>query len=101
MKKYYLALDLVNDAKLIKAYEELHKKIWIEVIDNLKESGIVCLEIYRVENRLVMVMEVNDTFSFERKQKWMNQILLLLNGKDSCGNTRKHYLILGQEENGD
>jgi L-rhamnose mutarotase len=69
MKKYYLALDLINDIELIKAYDEAHKNIWIEVIEHIKDLGIEHLDIHRVENRLVMTIEVNDAFSFERKTK--------------------------------
>lgn len=69
LKRYYLALDLIEDPELISEYEELHKKVWPEVIENIKRAGIAHMELYRVENRLVMVMDTNDTFSFERKSE--------------------------------
>ncbi|MEO9805013.1 MAG: L-rhamnose mutarotase [Reichenbachiella sp.] len=67
LTRYCLALDLIDNPELISAYEESHKKVWPEVITNIKNAGIEHLELYRVENRLMMVMEVNDTFSFDRK----------------------------------
>lgn len=67
MKRYCLALDLVNDDKLIAEYEAYHKKVWPEIIQSIKGSGIENLEIYRTGNRLFMIMEVNDTFSFDKK----------------------------------
>lgn len=67
-RKYCLALDLKNDPELIRQYEEHHKAVWPEIIKSIRDSGIENMEIYRVENRLFMIMEVNDAFSFERKQ---------------------------------
>jgi L-rhamnose mutarotase len=66
-KRYCLALDLKNDLALIKAYEEYHKKVWPEIIASIKDSGIEHMEIYRTGNRLFMIMETADDFSFERK----------------------------------
>ena len=66
-KRYCLALDLKDDAALIAEYEEHHKKVWPEIIASIKSSGIITLEIYRVANRLFMIMETNDDFSFEQK----------------------------------
>lgn len=67
MKRYCLALDLKDDPELIVAYEEYHKNVWPEIIDSIKGSGIEQMDIYRAGNRLFMIMEVNDSFSFERK----------------------------------
>jgi len=69
MKRYCLALDLKNDATLIAEYEAYHKKIWPEIEASIKSSGITHMEIYRTGNRLVMIMETNDAFSFEAKSK--------------------------------
>ena len=67
MKKYCLALDLLNDPELINAYKRHHKKVWPEIIESIKSTGIETLEIYLVSNRLFMILEVNDSFSFEMK----------------------------------
>ena len=67
MKRHCLALDLKNDPELIAAYEEHHKKVWPEILENIRDSGILSMEIYRAGNRLFMIMEVDDQFSFERK----------------------------------
>jgi L-rhamnose mutarotase len=34
---------------------------------SIKESGIEVLDIYRTGNRMFMIIEANDDFSFERK----------------------------------
>lgn len=67
MKRYCLAVDLINDPKLIEEYEQYHQHIWPEIKASIKDSGIVSMEIYRIENRLFMIMETNDSFSFEAK----------------------------------
>jgi L-rhamnose mutarotase len=67
MKRYCLALDLKDDPALIAAYEDVHQKVWPEIIASIREAGITSLEIYRTHTRLLMVMEVNDDFSFEKK----------------------------------
>lgn len=67
MKKYCLALDLKNDEALIKEYEEYHQRVWPEILDSIKNSGIEQMEIYRFANRLFMIIEANDNFSFEKK----------------------------------
>jgi L-rhamnose mutarotase len=65
--RYCLALDLINDAEKIAAYEAYHKNVWPEILESIKESGIISMEIYSVENRLFMIMETDDSFSFETK----------------------------------
>ena len=67
MKRFCLALDLVNDEKLIAEYEEYHKAVWPEILKSIHDSGIIQMEIYRIENRLFMIAETTDEFSFERK----------------------------------
>jgi len=67
MKRHCLALDLKNDPVLIAEYEAYHKEIWPEIKKSILDSGIVNMEIYRIMNRLFMIMEVDDTFSFEKK----------------------------------
>jgi L-rhamnose mutarotase len=65
--RYCLALDLKDDPQLIAAYDEYHQAVWPEVIESIKSSGIQALEIYRVANRLFMIIEANSDFSFEQK----------------------------------
>ena len=69
MKRYYLALDLKDDPKLIEEYEAHHRAVWPEILKSIRQSGIQKMEIYRVHNRLFMVMETTDDFSFEQKAK--------------------------------
>jgi L-rhamnose mutarotase len=67
MKKFCLALDLKDDAALIAEYEAYHRNVWPEIIQSILDSGILRLDIYRVSNRLFMIIEAEDDFSFEQK----------------------------------
>ena len=67
MKRYCLALDLVDDAELISAYEEHHRNVWPSIKKSISDSGILHLEIYRFANRLFMIMDTSDDFSFAAK----------------------------------
>ncbi|HVS93549.1 MAG TPA: L-rhamnose mutarotase [Mucilaginibacter sp.] len=67
MKRYGLALDLKDDPQLIAEYEEYHRAVWPEIKKSILDSGIINMEIYRAGNRLFMVMETDDSFSFDRK----------------------------------
>lgn len=67
MNRYCLTLDLIDDLALIKEYERLHEKIWPEIRQSIIDAGIEDMQIYRFANRLMMIMEVNDSFDFDRK----------------------------------
>ena len=66
-RRYCLALDLNNDGKLIAEYEQYHKAIWPEIKESILQGGITDMEIYRLEDRLFMIMETNEDFSFDKK----------------------------------
>jgi|SRR5690348_7858362 L-rhamnose mutarotase len=70
--RYCLALDLKDDKQLIAEYEEYHQKVWPEIIASIKDVGIRDMEIYRVANRLFMIMETHEDFSFEKKNAMDN-----------------------------
>lgn len=65
--RYCLALDLNDDPALIAEYERYHQRIWPEIEASICSQGITEMEIYRIGNRLFMIMETDETFSFDRK----------------------------------
>lgn len=69
MKRYCLALDLVDDPELIEEYEYWHRNGWPEIRESIIDSGIREMEIYRTGNRLFMIVEAEGDFSFERKSE--------------------------------
>lgn len=67
MQRYALALDLKNDAQLIAEYERLHCNVAPEIQQSIKDAGITRMDIYRFADRLFMIIEANDDFSFAKK----------------------------------
>lgn len=66
-RRYCLTLDLKNDPALIAEYKRYHENVWPEILESIRDSGIVDMEIYLLGTRMCMIMEVNDDFSFEAK----------------------------------
>ena len=74
-RQYCLTLDLKDDEDLIREYEEYHQpgSVWSEVVDSIRESGIIDMQIYRSGTQLIMVMSVDESFSFEDKARQDSQ----------------------------
>lgn len=68
-KRYCLALDLKDNPERIRQYEWYHSAegVWPDILDSLRDSGIEKMDIYRTGNRLMMIIETSDDFSFEKK----------------------------------
>lgn len=70
-KKICYSCDLVDNPELIEEYKKYHSKenTWTEVTNSIRDSGIINMEIYLLANRLFMIMEVDENYTAERKQK--------------------------------
>jgi len=68
-RRFCFALDLKNDPALIAEYKKYHEKIWPEITQSLKGSGVEDLAIYLLGTRMFMIMEVDENFSFDKKAK--------------------------------
>jgi len=66
-RRYCLTLDLRDDPSLIAEYERYHERIWPEITKSIKDAGIEKMEIYRLGTRMFMIMDVNESFSFDKK----------------------------------
>lgn len=69
MKRYVMALDLVDDPALIAEYVDIHRRVSAEIKKSITDAGVTVMDIYRFGNRLFMLMEVDDSFSFARKEE--------------------------------
>ena len=71
MQRFCLALDLKDDPELIADYERWHAQGegWPEVRANDLKAGILDLQIYRTGNRMFMLLETDDQFTFEKKKE--------------------------------
>lgn len=68
MQRYCFTLDLKEDPQLIAEYERIHREIPAEIAASIRQAGIINMELYRFGQRLFMIMETEDGFSFARKQ---------------------------------
>jgi L-rhamnose mutarotase len=68
-RRFCLTLDLKDDPALIAEYRKYHEKIWPEITESIKNSGIMDMEIYLLGTRMFMIMDANESFSFEKKAK--------------------------------
>ena len=68
LRRYCLALDLVNDGALIAEYERWHAPggVWPEVVADLRDQGIANMEIWRVGTRMLMIVETSAPFPTQR-----------------------------------
>ena len=66
-RRHCLTLDLKDDPALIDEYRKHHQAVWPGVLESLRASGIEHAEIYLRGTRMVMVLTVGPTFSFEAK----------------------------------
>jgi L-rhamnose mutarotase len=70
-RRFALALDLVDDARLIEEYEVWHQpgRTPPPIIRSILEAGIENMEIYRAGNRMFMLIEANDSYCSESKAR--------------------------------
>jgi L-rhamnose mutarotase len=69
MKRYCLALDLIDDEEKIMKYRQFHQKIWPEIAANIRQRGVLDMQIWQIENRLFMIMDTqNDYAPLEAEQ---------------------------------
>ena len=79
-------LSLRDNPELIAEYRRLHSReyIWQEIINGIREVGILEMEIYICGTRLVMILEVPADFAWNvsmerlsrlpRQQEWENTV---------------------------
>lgn len=82
VKRYCQTMDLKNEPALIKEYRNRHSEdnAWKEILDGIREVGILEMEIYILDNRLFMIVETPLDFDWDsamaklatlpRQQEW-------------------------------
>ena len=88
VKRFCQTLDLRDNPELIKEYRRLHSRegVWPEVIEGIREVGILEMEIYILGTRLFMIVETPLDFNWEeamarlatlpRQQEWEDHVRL-------------------------
>jgi len=64
--RHCLSLDLRDDPEVVAQYDRYHEAVWPEVLDALRASGIIDMTIWRRDTRLVMLIETEPDFSFDK-----------------------------------
>ena len=62
IRRWCLALDLRDDPDAIAEYSRYHERVWPDIVESIRDAGIVGMEIWRTGNRLTMVMETDERF---------------------------------------
>lgn len=72
-KRYCQTLDLKSRPELIDAYRKLHSRegVWQQVLDNIRDAGILEMEIYLLGNRLFMIVEMPADLSWDEAMERM------------------------------
>ncbi len=66
MKRYAKTCHLRDDATAIAAYVREHERVWPEVLQALRDAGILEMRIWIAGPRLFMLCECVDSFEPER-----------------------------------
>ncbi len=65
MTRQVLAVDLKDDA-VVQTYREHHRRVWPEVLESLRASGVIDVQIYLLGRRLVMIADLQDGADLRR-----------------------------------
>ena len=65
MPRQVLAIDL-RDESVVDSYRAHHRRVWPEVLDSLRTSGVIDMQIYLLGRRLVMIAELEDGADLRR-----------------------------------
>ena len=67
-KRFCKTLELRNDPELIAAYKKVHARenLWPEIMQGIREVGIIDMEIYLAGTRLFMIMDTVPDFDHEK-----------------------------------
>lgn len=88
VKRYCQTMDLRNDPELIARYRQAHdsEHAWKEILEGIRSVGILEMEIYIHDSRLVMIVETPLDFDWDsamarlstlpRQQEWEDYMAL-------------------------
>lgn len=67
MQRFCLTLELRPNPELIQEYVDYHREGWPEIHKSIRDAGVLDMQIYLTGNRLFMIIDTTDEFTFERK----------------------------------
>ena len=105
VKRYCQTLDLKGNPELIAEYRRRHSEgeAWQEIIDGIREVGILEMEIYLLDNRLFMIVETPVDFEWEtamarlatlpRQQEWEDYMSVFQKAAPGSSSSEKWRLM--------
>ena len=104
-KRYCQTLDLKDDSALIAEYVERHSDAnrWPEIVEGIREVGILEMEIYLMDTRLFMIVETAADFDWDtafarlatlpRQAEWEEYMSIFQNSKPGATSAEKWKLM--------
>lgn len=101
VKRYCQTLELRDNAELIAEYRRRHEEgnVWKEILEGIREVGILEMEIYIVGTRLFMIVETPLDFDWDsamarmatlpRQQEWEDYMSLFQQSEAGASSTEK------------
>ena len=74
MKRYCQLLNLPDDEELIKGYINEHQHVWREIQEEIRQVGILDMQIYLLGNQAFMIMDTVDDFDFVKDNARLAQL---------------------------
>ena len=105
VKRYCQTLDLKNDPELIAKYKEMHDRlhVWPEIIEGIRQVGILEMEIYILDNRLFMIVETPLDFDWDsamarlatlpRQAEWEDYVAVFQACKPGSTSNEKWHMM--------
>jgi L-rhamnose mutarotase len=105
VKRFCQTLDLKDNPELIAEYRRRHSEgeAWKEIIDGIREVGILEMEIYLLGTRLFMIVETPLDFDWDgamarlatlpRQQEWENYMAEFQDAKPGASSDEKWRMM--------
>lgn len=105
VKRYVQTMDLKGDAQLIAEYRRRHSKeeVWQEILDGIREVGVLDMQIFILGTRLVMIVETPLDFDWDaamarlatlpRQQEWEDYMALFQQCKEGATSDEKWQMM--------
>ncbi len=104
-KRYCQTLDLRDNAELIAEYRKRHSEgeAWSEILEGIREVGILEMEIYILGTRLFMIVETPLDFNWDeamarlntlpRQEEWEEYMSIFQNVKPGQSSAEKWQMM--------
>ena len=101
VKRYVQTMDLKDDAELIAEYQHRHSReeAWKEILDGIRQVGILDMQIFILGTRLVMIVETPLDFdrdsamarlaTLPRQQEWEDYMAMFQQCKPGATSNEK------------